>query len=94
MRSLTKLAIASVVVAAVCGVFHPFCGDQRKFAIRTNDRTERQLIRQGAGQNDQNLKLLLAAKIFAGVGIVADRKDHGDPDGRSSSADSRGKPSS
>jgi len=94
MRILSKLAIASVVVAAVCGVLHPFGSDQRVIAVRIDNRVERQLIRQGAGQNDQNLKLLLAAKIFAGMGGVPDRKAPGNPVGHTSSADGHGKPSS
>jgi hypothetical protein len=92
MRRLTKLAIAFILVAAAYGVLHPVGGDNRVIALRTNDRMERQLIWQGAGQNDQNLKLLLAQKIYAGDGSVSDR--HGDAGNRSSSADGQGRPSS
>jgi hypothetical protein len=92
MRSLTKLAIASVVVAATCGVIYPIHGDHRDIAVRTNSKIERQLISQGDGQNDQNLKLLLAQKIFAGAGSVSYRKVHTDPVGRAFGND--GKPSS
>lgn len=89
MRSLSKLAIACVVVAATYGVLHPGGGDNRVLAVRTNDRMERHLIWQGAGQNDQNLKLLLAEKIFEGGGSVSAR-----PGDRSSRADGQGRPSS
>ena len=94
MRSLTKLAIACALAATAFGVLHPVRWDPRDIAIRTNNKIERQLISQGAGQNDQNLKLLLAAKIFEGGGSVPVRKDHADPGGRSSSVDSHGKPTS
>jgi hypothetical protein len=92
MRSLTKLAIAFVLVAAAYGVLHPVGGNNQKIAVRTNDRIERHLIWQGDGQNDQNLKLLLAEKIYEGGGGVSVRP--GEPADRSSSADGQGRPSS
>jgi hypothetical protein len=92
MRSLTKLAITFVVVAAAYGVLHPIGGDNRVLAVRTNNKMERHLIWQGDGQNDQNLKLLLAEKIYEGGGRVSDRP--GDPSDRSSSTDGQGRPSS
>jgi hypothetical protein len=94
MRNLTKVAIAFVLVATTFGLLHPVGGGNRDIAVRTNNRIERQLISQGAGQNDQNLKLLLAAKIFEGGGSVPARKDHADPGGRASSIVSHGKPTS
>jgi hypothetical protein len=92
MRSLSKLAIAFVVAAAAYGVLHPVGGNNGVRAIRTNDKMERRLIWQGDGQQDQNLKLLLAQKIFAGDGAVSARP--GAPGDRSSSADGQGRPSS
>ena len=94
MRNLTKVAIAFVLVATTFGVLHPVGGGKRDIAVRTNSKIERQLISQGAGQYDQNLKLLLAAKIFAGGGSVPDRNAPADPGGHSSSIDSHGKPTS
>ena len=92
MRNLTKVAIVSVVVAVACGVFHPVRGDHSAFADRPNDKIARQLIWQGADQNDQNLKLLLAAKIYEGGASVPDNKVHADPADRASDSDR--KPSS
>ncbi len=92
MRSLTKWAIAFVAVAAAYGVLHPVGGNNRDIALRTNDRMERRLIWQGAGQNDQNLKLLLAEKIYEGGGSISDRP--GDLGDRSSRAEGNSSPSS
>ena len=94
MRILTKVAIAFVLAATAFGVLHPVRGDQHDIVLRTTDKIERQIIAQGAGQNDQNLKLLLAAKFIAGGGRVPVRKVHADPGGRASSIDSHGRPTS
>jgi hypothetical protein len=94
MRNLTKVAIVFVLAATTFGVFYPVGGDHRDIAVRTNNKIERQLISQGDGQNDQNLKLLLAAKFFAVGGSFPVRKSHADPGGRASSIDSHGRPTS
>ncbi len=93
MRTLTKVAIASVFVAGAYGVLHNARDDRWNGAASANNLGERQLIWQGAGQNDQNLKLLLAVKIFAGRGNVSDQNGRGGPEGRASSADGHGTPS-
>jgi len=92
MRNLTKLAIASVLVAGACGVLYPRDDAHRDIAVRLNNKIERQLISQGDGQNDQNLKLLLAAKIFEGRSNIPARKIPVDQSDHVSSSD--GKPSS
>ena len=69
MRTLTKVAIAIVVVGAGIGALLPaHCvdGARRDIAARSDDGNRVQLIMQGEGQKDQNLKLLLTRKVFEG----------------------------
>lgn len=110
MRNLTKVAIAVVLVSACAGVILPVRGDQRQItvgqngAVRTNGGLRFQLIQQGHGQKDQDLRLLLALKIFASSradasgprGSGSGRNDHigSVPRGSGNGSDGRGSPGS
>lgn len=86
MRTLTALAIAVVLVGAGVGVLMPVRDSHKDAAAKPNHEIGLQVIQDGAGQTDQNLKLLIAVQVGARQGEGGSNGNDRDDRGRSGDA--------